>query len=334
MAPTHQKPSNNRFDALDDEQQAQDSQGVQQATVDYTTVRPNQISGAAVAKAGDKRAADTSLGEQPQPKKPRTAAENAQVARNARAALAARKAAKNAAPVSTGEQEVTGLQAQHHTSDTIVAAPTKEAFPYHDLPTHRPVWGFCTFGQLDKTSKTPWLIGELGEQSIHGHALSLKFDTRPSGIPSLTFRLHMEIMPTWLPFKRENEYDYAEYQWTVPQQTSADTRTVENFSYQLFKEWIKDASPEILALPQVVEAMKPENCGKAVVVTCKLHRVPYTDFRFPLCWRNIPLTMAREFRWLASRPVPEFNSFLFITRDCDVKVKTIPEFRRLVNEGL
>ncbi|KAL8846221.1 MAG: hypothetical protein Q9221_008675 [Calogaya cf. arnoldii] len=193
-------------------------------------------------------------------------------------------------------------------------------------------WAFCAFGQLDKANKTPWLIGELGEQSYHGHALSVRFDTRSPGHPSLVLRLDVEIKPTWLPFKRGNSNDFAEYQWSMPQHTSADTRTVKNFSYQTFEDWIKDASPEITGLPQVMEARKPEHCMHAVVVTCKLNSIPYTDFRFPDSWRNIPSTIAREFQWLAHRPVLEFNSFLFVSPNPVVKEGTIPEFRRLVND--
>ncbi|KAL8836572.1 MAG: hypothetical protein Q9176_006209 [Flavoplaca citrina] len=160
----------------------------------------------------------------------------------------------------------------------IDTAPIKEAFPNHELPPKgKADWSFCAFGQLDKASKTPWLIGELVEQSVHGYALSAKFNPHPSG-PRLSLRLHMEIESSHLPFKRQHWHDYAEYQWTLQHQTG--TRAIESFSHQLFTDWINDASPEILALPQVVEAMKPENRERTVVVSCRLHGGLYTNFYF------------------------------------------------------
>ncbi|KAL9031802.1 MAG: hypothetical protein Q9180_006772 [Flavoplaca navasiana] len=212
----------------------------------------------------------------------------------------------------------------------IATAPIKEAFPNHELPPNgKAGWSFCTFGQLDKASKTPWLIGELVEQSVHGYALSAKFNPHPSG-PSLSLRLHMELESSHLPFKRQHWHDYAEYQWTLQHHTG--TRAIESFSYQLFTDWINDASPEILALPQVVEAMKPGNRERAVVVSCRLHEGLYTDFYFPHSWRKIPSPIADKFHRLASRPTLGFNSFLLVLDSRTVKERTIPYFRRLVNE--
>ncbi|KAL8888111.1 MAG: hypothetical protein Q9215_004400 [Flavoplaca cf. flavocitrina] len=212
----------------------------------------------------------------------------------------------------------------------IDTAPIKEAFPNHELPPKgKADWSFCAFGQLDKASKTPWLIGELVEQSVHGYALSAKFNPHPSG-PRLSLRLHMEIEPSHLPFKRQHWHDYAEYQWTLQHHTG--NRAIESFSYQLFTDWISDASPEILALPQVVEAMKPGNRERAVVISCRLHGGLYNDFDFPYSWSKIPSTIADEFNRLAGRSTSEFYSFFLVLDSRTVKERTIPYFRRLVNQ--
>ncbi|KAI4270046.1 MAG: hypothetical protein LQ337_006924 [Flavoplaca oasis] len=234
--------------------------------------------------------------------------------------------------MSTGDQITTHEPPEQPSSGTVTTDTIEEAFLVHDEPIRAPHWSFCTLGQLDKVSKTPWLIGELTEQSNYGYALCVKFDIRSATGPALSLRLLVEITPTGLPFERKNPYDYAEYRWTPSQDTSVDWRTVQCLSYYRFTDWIKDATQEILALPQVVEAMKPENRDKAVVVTCKLHQDSYTDFKFPFSWSKIPWNVAREFQWLARRPLPEFNSFLFIPDDIQDKVKTIPAFRRLVNQ--
>lgn len=110
-------------------------------------------------------------------------------------------------------------QAQQPRLHYVDTGPIKEAFTNHELPPKgQAVWSFCTFGQLDRTSKTPWLIGQLAQQSSHGHALSVKFNAHPSG-PSLWLRLHMEMVPTRLPFKRQHWHDYADYQWTLEEHT-------------------------------------------------------------------------------------------------------------------
>ncbi|KAL8884260.1 MAG: hypothetical protein Q9192_006887 [Flavoplaca navasiana] len=361
--PSLQQNSNRRFEGLSDEQSARDS-ATHQDTVGAIAEESPSFGGAIKASnVGEKRRASTSPDEQSKAKvRPRTLAENAQFLREKSAEARARNQALEQAPkamgsvsdglqagiqnaavqvselqtqkASTGEDSIIARSSEPEPSQSVLTAPIEEAFLHHDEPTRTPRWGFCTFGQLDKdkVSKTPWLIGELTEQSDYGSALIVKFDTRSATGPSLSLRLLVEITPTGLPFERRNPYDYAEYRWTASQDTSADWRTVQNLSYYRFTDWTEDATPEILALPQVVEAMKPENRDKAVVVTCKLHQDSYKDFESPFSWSKVPWNVAQEFQWLARRPLPEFNSFLFIPDDIQDKTKTIPEFRRLVNQ--
>ena len=359
--PSHQQKPNRHFEGLSDEQSARDS-ATHRDTMDANAEESHSFGGdVKVLHVGDKRRASTSPDEQPKAKvRPRTLAEIAQFLREKAAEARARNQALEHAPenmrsvsdglqtamqnaavqvpelqtqkASTGEHSIIARPSEPEQSQSVLISPIEEAFLHHEEPTRTPHWGFCTFGQLDKVSKTPWLIGKLTEQSDHGFALTVKFDTRPATGPFLSLRLLVEITPTGLPFERRNPYDYAEYRWTLSQGTTADLRTVQNLSYYLFTDWIKDATQEIRALPQVIEATKPENRDKAVVVTCKLHQDSYTDFESPFSWSKIPWNVAREFQWLARRPLPEFNSFLFIPDDIQTKVKTIPQFRRLVNQ--
>ncbi|KAL9042900.1 MAG: hypothetical protein Q9180_000258 [Flavoplaca navasiana] len=359
MSSLHQK-SNRHFEGISDERSARDN-ATYQDMVDAVAEGSPSFGGDVMApNVGDKRRASTSPDEQPKAKvRPRTFAENAQFLRERAAEARARSQTLEHAPkamrsvsdglqtakqnaeiqvselqtqkASAGEHSIIARPSEPQQSRSVLTAPIEEAFLHHEEPTRASHWGFCTFGQLDKVSKTPWLIGELTEQSDHGYALAVKFDTRPAIGPSLSLRLLVEITPTGLPFERRNPYDYAEYRWTPSQDTSADWRTVQNLSYYRFTDWIQDATPEILALPQVVEAMKPKNRDKAVVVTCKLHQGGYTDFKSPFSWSKIPWNVAREFQWLAWRPLPEFNSFLFIPDDKQDKMRIIPKFRRLVN---
>ncbi|KAL9628559.1 MAG: hypothetical protein Q9204_005815 [Flavoplaca sp. TL-2023a] len=359
--PSHQQNSNRRFEGLSGEQSARDS-ATHRDTMNANAEESHSFGGDVTApNVGDKRRASTSPDEQPKAKvRPRTLAENAQFLREKAAEARARNQALEHAPenkrsvsdglqtgmqnaavqvselqtqkASTSEHSIIARPSEPEQRQSVLTAPIEEAFLHHDEPTRAPRWGFCTFGQLDKVSKTPWLIGELTEQSDHGYALTVKFDTLPATGPYLSLRLLVEITPTGLPFERRNPYDYAEYRWTLSQGTSADWRTVQNLSYYRFTDWIEDATQEILALPQVVEAMRPENRDKAVVVTCKLHQDSYTDFESPFSWSKIPWNVAREFQWLARRPLPDFNSFLFIPDDIQDKVKMIPQFRRLVNQ--
>ena len=162
-----------------------------------------------------------------------------------------RNAAKRAAvPPPTTEQSTSEQQKE---PDEMIFDPPKEPFKYNELPkstTH----DFCAFGELDKQSKSPWLVGNVGKQSTD-YGLLIRFDVGLSGFPCMKFQRRSALKPTGKPLTRGDPFDGFYVDWFLPPPEVISGRS-EEFTYEDFDKWTKGASLEIMALPQIQDINK------------------------------------------------------------------------------
>lgn len=138
----------------------------------------------------------------------------------------------------------------------MIFDPPKGPFKYNELPkstTH----DFCAFRELDKQSKSPWLVGNVGKQSTD-YALLIRFDVGLSGFPCLKVQLRSALKPTGKPLTRSDPFDGFYVDWFLLPPKVVSGR-LEEFTYGDFNKWIKDASPGIMALPQIQDINKNRN---------------------------------------------------------------------------
>ncbi|CAO1600395.1 MAG: hypothetical protein LQ349_000608 [Xanthoria aureola] len=338
MAPSSKKPSGNPYEALANEQ-AQASSSSQargsapppaqgsappHATVDAIAAGLGDIGVSNEAKVGTKRGANTSpTGERP-PKTNLGAMERCfavlQAARDRNAAKRAQQLAATTAQSASQQKE----------SDAMTIDPPKESFKYNELPKNNAL-DFCAFGDLDKQSKTPWLVGNVGKQST-GYGLLIRFDVGLTGFPSLILQLRSALQVTEKPYGKGDAFGGFQLQWTLPPPKTTWPR-LEEFTYQDFGEWIKDASPDILALPQIEEVSKHLST-KAVVVSCKVPQGVVDPIGNSRDLWNTPDSVSNRVHELSTREQARTNWFIFVPKDISTKRDVIPMFATRVNEGL
>ncbi|KAI4106734.1 MAG: hypothetical protein LQ339_002925 [Xanthoria mediterranea] len=144
-----------------------------------------------------------------------------------------------------------------------------------------------------------------------------------SGFPCLKFQLRSALKPTGKPLTRGDPFDGFYVDWFVPPPKVVSGR-LEEFTYEDFDKWIKDASPEIMALPQIQDKNKNLSAD-AVVVSCKLPKGIMKAFTKT---QGLSGKVPREFSDAANdfikRRDSKTNWFILMPKDVTIKREMIP----------
>lgn len=130
---------------------------------------------------------------------------------------------------------------------------------------------------------------------------------------------------------RGDPFDGFYVDWFLPPPKVVSGR-LEEFTYEDFRVWIKDASPEMMALPHIQDVNKNLSAD-AVVVSCKLPRGIMKAFTNTQGLSGkVPREVSDAANDFIKRRDSNTNWFIFVPKDVITKREIIPRFARRANE--
>ncbi|KAI4243215.1 MAG: hypothetical protein L6R40_003583 [Gallowayella cf. fulva] len=286
--------------------------------------------------------------EQPKPQLARLGDSREQLQAIALARLAELRAPKKAAPGATATQDQGPAPAQSSADPQGMGIPQSSTDAMHTTPMNPPLplkgkrakagWEFCAFGWLPKAAsgEVSWvgpsdilLHGKIGPQAPQW-GLSVKVNAGNPGLPCLAIRIDVALIPRKEGYLKAVSHEEAKLQWQILP-TSASQSRVETFQYQPFTEWIENASPELKALEQIVEANRSEYRNLVWVISCEVAKGDFKDFSSPKCWTACTRELETLIQLLRVDE-PRNIVILFIPKNSNVRDLHLPQFQRYVNE--